>query len=110
MARFTHLKIVNAIQSYGARMHFNEMDAERVTEDTDGSVKEIKIRYGIIEVEDLKRDLENWETLLASSFMQRPFEVLEKGNHFDQIMVKQNQNLASAVSFISRWSLIKFLS
>jgi hypothetical protein len=34
----------------------------------------VNIRYGIIELADLLRDL---ETLLTSTFMQRPFDILE---------------------------------
>jgi hypothetical protein len=37
----------------------------------------VNIRYGIIELADLLRDLETWETLLTSTFMQRPFDILE---------------------------------
>ena len=33
-------------------------------------------RYGIIKLDDLKRDLRYWETLLVSSMMQRPFETV----------------------------------
>ena len=36
-------------------------------------------------MDDMIRDLQHWETLLASSFMQRPYQVLEKGSNFDQI-------------------------
>lgn len=45
----------------------------------DGKPQLVNIRYGIIELDDMLRDLEHWETLLVSSFMQRPSEVIEEG-------------------------------
>ena len=59
--------------------------------------QDLKIRYGVIDIDDMLRDLEHWETLLTSSFMQRPHEVLiENGPP----LIEQHQqiNLASAVS------------
>jgi hypothetical protein len=32
----------------------------------------VKFRYGIVEYSDMIRDLKYWETLLTSTFMQRP--------------------------------------
>jgi len=70
MARFTHAKVVNFFQNKGAKIHFNFMKVE------DPEISEllkrkhmINIRYGIIELEDLKRDLQFWETLMCSSMM-----------------------------------------
>jgi len=34
------------------------------------------MRYGVIGINDLARDLEHWETLLVSSMMQRPVKML----------------------------------
>jgi hypothetical protein len=45
-----------------------------------GETQKVNFRYGIIELDDVMRDLEHWETLLVSSFMQRPFEILEPGD------------------------------
>ena len=73
----------------GARMHFNTTTLQNVDlgqDLSDGESGSIRIRYGIIELDDMLRDLKHWETLLTSSFMQRPFEVLEKGENFDRIM------------------------
>lgn len=46
---------------------------------THGKSQTLNIRYGIVEIDDVLRDLETWETLLVSSFMQRPYEILENG-------------------------------
>jgi len=35
-----------------------------------------QLRYGIVEHEDLIRDLLYWETLTVSSMLLRPFEVI----------------------------------
>ena len=60
-------------------MHFNELtlkDNEFAQELSDGEHTALKIRYGVISTEDMLRDLEHWETLLTSSFMQRPHEII----------------------------------
>lgn len=72
MARFTHGKAVTFFQTKGARVHFNF-----TTLLLPESNQSIKIRYGIVELEDLLRDLKTWETLLPSTFMQRPHTVLK---------------------------------
>ena len=56
----------------------------------------MKIRYGVIDLDDMLRDLEHWETLLTSSFMQRPHETLIQGG--PEIEELQKLNLTSAVS------------
>ena len=53
----------------------------------------------MIAIDDLVRDLQHWETLLASSFLQRPHEVLLQAKATqDQIEEMQMKNLTSAVS------------
>ncbi len=59
----------------------------------------INVRYGIVEFDDMVRDLKYWETLLASSFMQRPHEVLTEGSSTDEMMEAQLRNLESAFAF-----------
>ena len=66
-------------------MHFNELtlkgeENEFVKEISEGQQEALKIRYGVISTEDMLRDLEHWETLLTSSFLQRPHEVIIKGS------------------------------
>lgn len=83
-------------------MHFNTTtlkNAELVKDLSDGEQDSIKIRYGVIELDDLLRDLKLWETLLTSSFMQRPHEVLEKGQNYDKIIEMQRKNLTSALAY-----------
>jgi len=69
-------------------VHFNYMDLktnEHCKTISDDESCDFKIRYGVIELDDMLRDLQHWETLLTSSFMMRPYEVLEKGARFDEI-------------------------
>jgi len=40
----------------------------------------INLRYGIVEYSDMLRDLKYWESLVSSSFMQRPHTVLTETN------------------------------
>ena len=71
-ARSTSGRVVHAIQQYGARMHFNHMklgDCEQIRSLNGGQACPVKIRYGIINLDDMLRDLQHWETLLTSSFM-----------------------------------------
>mmetsp|Transcript_43497 Transcript_43497/g.31316 ORF Transcript_43497/g.31316 Transcript_43497/m.31316 type:complete len:101 (+) Transcript_43497:135-437(+) len=77
MARFTKAKVVNYFSTKGARVHFNTMKIEdpEMTEMT-SKPQFINVRYGVVEFDDLKRDLQFWETCLASSMMQRPGEIL----------------------------------
>ena len=98
MARFTKRKVVHMAQARAARIHFNSKTMPEVYTDSEGNHKDIKVRYGIIEIDDVLRDLHYWETLMVSSFMQRPFQVLDKGQFFDEVLEKQAFNLKSAVS------------
>ena len=78
MARITKGRVVTYFQDKGARVHFNYMTvADPMMEElTNGEHKEIRLRYGIVQYDDMVRDLHHWETLLTASFMQRPFETL----------------------------------
>ena len=62
MARVTQMRAVNFFQSKAARVHFNPCEIEH----PDGK---IKARYGVLAYDDLLRDLSQWESMLASSFL-----------------------------------------
>ncbi len=48
------------------------------------------------------RDLKHWETLLTSSFMQRPHKILAIDQAVsDELHEAQNKNLASALAFVA---------
>jgi len=81
-------KIVTFFQNKGARVHFNHTSLEcpTLTKLNKGDKSMINLRYGIVEFDDMVRDLKYWETLLASSFMQRPHEVLTEGQTTDEMM------------------------
>ena len=99
--RSTKGKIVHHIQDMAARMHFNHTtinSSEHIQQISNGETDRVKIRYGIIQIDDMLRDLHHWETLLSSSFMQRPYEVLERGGRYDEVQAMQQRNLSSAVS------------
>lgn len=71
LARMTKGKIVTYFQQKGARVHFNHTSLEcpTLSKITGGEKNLINLRYGIVEFEDMVRDLKYWETLLTSSFM-----------------------------------------
>ena len=87
LARSTGGKVVHGIQRIGARMHFNHISLENewCKVNSGGKCDKLHLRYGVINTNDLLRDLEHWETLLTSSFMQRPHDILIKGNHHDEV-------------------------
>lgn len=62
--------------------------------------KKATLRYGVVEYEDMLRDLNHWETLLTSSFMQRPHDVLcQPAENEAALQEAQERNLASALAF-----------
>jgi hypothetical protein len=77
MARMTNGKVVNFFQERGARIHFNHTEIDScVVPSLHDKCKTVNIRYGIIELDSVQRDLKLWETLMVSSMMQRPHSVL----------------------------------
>lgn len=66
---------------------------------THGKKNQIGLRYGVVQFDDMIRDLKYWETLLTSSFMQRPHEILTEGKMTDEMLEAQEKNLASAFAF-----------
>lgn len=98
MARFTHGYPVTYFQTKGAKVHFNFRNFTPQLRDLDESEKkEISLRYGVIEYSDLVRDLRTWETLLASSMMQRPHSLLTEMP--TEVAEASEKNLASALAF-----------
>ena len=86
--RSTRGLAVHKIQDFGANIHFNNItlkDNEHIKEMSNGEQTQAQIRYGVIAIDDMLRDLKLWETLLTSSFMQRPHEVLIEGTNFDKV-------------------------
>ena len=48
------------------------------------------------------RDLKHWETLLTSTFMQRPHKILTCDSSIaDEVKEAQDLNLASALAFVA---------
>ena len=84
-ARLMKGRVVTFFQNYGAKVHFNQMTNE------EGQI----IRYGIVEMQDLKHDLQYWETLVVSSFLQRPVSILK--DH-EIVREAQTENLKSALA------------
>ena len=60
---------------------------------------EVKLRYGIINLPDLIRDLEHWETLMVSSMMQRPIHTLIDDPELHIWDNYQQKNLKSALAY-----------
>jgi hypothetical protein len=100
MARVTKGSVVTYFQTKGARVHFNHMTLDDPVMElmTKGENKQIKLRYGVIEYDDMVRDMRLWETLLSASFMQRPHEILTE-NTTDEMLEAQERNLSSALAF-----------
>lgn len=73
-ARLTKAKIVNFFQHRGAKVHFNMR--EHVSE----TGEKTNIRYGVVEEQDLVRDLKFWETLCVSSILMRPHEIFQQND------------------------------
>lgn len=88
MARLTHGKVVTFFQDKGARVHFNYkvFNDPALQHLTNGSKSQISLRYGIVQYDDMIRDLKYWETLLSSSFMQRPHEILTENKLPDELI------------------------
>ena len=57
MARFTRRKVVHMAQARAARIHFNSKTMSDIYTDESGEAKDVRVRYGIIEVDDVLRDL-----------------------------------------------------
>ena len=58
--RSTRGKIVHKIQDMAARMHFNHTTLEQskhIELMSNGSTDKVKIRYGVIQIDDMLRDL-----------------------------------------------------
>ena len=43
------------------------------------------MRYGVIGFDELKRDMQHWETLLVSSMMQRPINTLKSNDEISEL-------------------------
>ena len=54
------------------------------------------MRYGVIQYENLTRDLSTWETMLVSTMMQRPIKTIVKN---EEVWEHQMKNLKSAVRY-----------
>ena len=74
------------------------VDDPIIEELTNGEKKQIGVRYGIVEYNDLLRDMSLWETLLCSSFLQRPHHILTEPLS-DEWLEAQDKNLTSALAF-----------
>ena len=70
LARLKGYKAVHAIQKFGARMHQNhlKLTADDLRQPEMGKDK-LQIRYGVIELDAMLRDMRKWDTLLVSSFL-----------------------------------------
>ena len=101
MARVTKGRVVCYFQDKGARVHFNEkkIDDAELEKTSEGVNKHLKLRYGIVEYNDMLRDMNHWETLISSSLMQRPFKIITEDKLTDQHIEAQDRNLASAFAF-----------
>lgn len=61
-------------QSFGAKVYFN----------TFVEMEQMKIKYGVIAVDDLKKDLYNWTTLYIAGRMHKPVLTLVENEEIEQ--------------------------
>ena len=99
LARLTKARPVYWFNQRAAKVHFNEQQVEcpYLDELTVGQSKDVKLRYGVVAYEDLKRDLKYWESLISSSFMMRPHSTLLGEDA--ELQECQQRNLNSALAF-----------
>eukprot|EP00347_Sterkiella_histriomuscorum_P021408 403334078 len=96
MNRATKNRVLNYFQNKGAKVHFNTIKIEDTEViDQTGKLEYLNLRYGVIQYEDLVRDLSYWETMLVSSLMQRP---IKTAINSDEIWEHQAKNLRSALA------------
>ena len=88
LARFTKATPVWWLQRYGARVHFQnkEIECPELTAQSQGNVKKVNLRYGIVAYNDMLRDLTHWESLISSTFMMRPHSILTE--HTDDKIIQ----------------------
>ena len=99
LARITKGYPVWFSQKYGARVHFNHMTLECPIQSEMSDNKLITLRYGVVEYNDMLRDLKYWEALVASSFLQRPHTILHPEQMTDELEQSLDRNLTSALAF-----------
>ncbi len=58
----------------------------------------VACKYGVIEVADLRRDLEQWETLYCSGRLHKPVQLLHEPSANSSLTQAMEQNRASALS------------
>ncbi|CDW91227.1 UNKNOWN [Stylonychia lemnae] len=97
MNRATKNKVLYYFQNKGAKVHFNYMKIQDpdVQDQKESKENMIDMRYGVIQYDDLIRDLEFWETMLVSTMMQRPIKTVVQ---CDQVWQHQSKNLRSALA------------
>lgn len=91
IARLTKGYAVTYFQTKGAKVHFNFKEFYPLVENPDLPREQwkqtpIQLRYGIVEYSDMIRDLRTWETLLTSTFMQRPFNQISADKMTDEFV------------------------
>ena len=84
-ARMHHGAVASELQRFGGNVHYNKFI------DEEGNL----IRYGVIQTSKLEKDLTLWESLIVSSYMQKPYTVLKD---CPQLYDAQLANLKSAIA------------
>ncbi|KAJ1564607.1 Mitochondrial translocator assembly and maintenance protein 41 [Cladochytrium tenue] len=77
-------RVVSHVQEYGAHIYYN----------THVVVDGMKIKYGVISMDRLLRDLTSWETLYVAGRMQKPIKILRGDS---RVKLANDSNLANAV-------------
>jgi len=82
----------------GAGVYFNPLVESPVTTTDDTKRCKQKIKYGIVQTEELLDDLTNWRWLYLAGRMQKPTVNVDGLEESDRIAVAQRQNLDMALA------------
>ena len=87
-------------ERYGAGVYFNPLVESPVTTSNASAASgcKRKIKYGIVQTEDLVDDLMNWRWLYLAGRMQKPTVTVDGLEECDRIALAQKQNLDMALA------------
>ncbi|KAJ3274921.1 Mitochondrial translocator assembly and maintenance protein 41 [Terramyces sp. JEL0728] len=84
LKHFKEGTIAHVQEKYGARVYYNP----------DIIVNGVRIKYGVVSMHHLLRDLEDWETLYLAGRLQKPVKILRDDA---KVKLASKQNLENAV-------------
>ena len=102
LARLCGPKFCNGLQRSercGAGVFFNPLvDSPAAASDVNDARRGRKIKYGVIQIDDLINDLTTWRWLYVAGRMHKPTVTVEGLEDCDRVAVAQKQNLDMALA------------